>query len=163
MVCGRNWGLKNAVQKIAQVRIGCCPTAGIEHESRDSGDQDQADPGGGCINPADDDVGFFGHPPPIVIEEERSDDFNDEKDPFGSPAEDERTDKGFGGQRRSQPDRPPNAHAADGSENNRQQNENSGVAVEILRVIAIVGAVGVLDFGSQKQSAADCVVRHENV
>ena len=40
----------------------------------------------------------------------------------------------LGGQRRAQPDGPPDAHAGDRAEDDRQQDEEPGMAVEVVEV-----------------------------
>ena len=95
------------------------PFARVEHECRDPSDQDETDPRRQRVDPPHDRVIAGGKAVPQVVEEERRSQFQNEKDPLRSPAEDERPDERFGRQRRGQCDGPPDPDPGDGSENNR--------------------------------------------
>ncbi len=154
-----NCGLKIAGPE----RVRAEPTPGIEHEGGDAGNQHQADPGGRGVDPAHRRVVLWGQPAPIVIEREGRGDFQDEEDVLRRPTEDERADEHFGRQRRRQPDGPPNPHAGDRAEHDRQEDEEAGVTPQVGQIIVIAGTIGKSRLDGQEQPAAHRIVGNQDM
>ena len=139
------------------------PNARIEHEGRNAGNQNQADPRRQGVDPADGDVGLFRQPAPVVEEDEGRRQLDHKEHPFGGPTEDERADERFRGQRRTQADRPPDAHARDGAKHDRDENEEPGMAVEVIEVVAVARAIGVARLDGQEEPSAHRVMRNQDM
>jgi len=129
------------------------PVARVKHEGCDRGNDDQTGPGRNAVDPDDDRVDLLRQSPPVIVEDEGRDDLGDEEDVFGGPGEDERADQDLRGQRRSQPDRPPDSHARDRAEDDGQEDEELGMPFQVGQVIAVPGPIGVRRLDGQEQPA----------
>ena len=87
----------------------------------------------------------------------------EKKDVFRGPGKDKGADQDLRGQRRGQPDCPPDSRAGDRAKGDGQENEKLGVLFQVGKVLVVPGSIGVRCLYSQEQSASNSIMRHQDM
>ena len=164
-------GLKKAFQNL----LASWPRSGDgepgvarrEHEGENAVDDDQREGRGHGINPADRQVQLLVDLAPGVVVDRDGGQLDDEEDPLHGPAEDEVMNQRAGGLRVRQADGEPDAHAADRAEDAGEDQEELGVAGQLLEPrgaqLALRHAQGLALGHGQIESAAHGKLRDHDV